>query len=220
MRARDTGPRVVAELGRPETPEETIARKAEASRKRRANQTVRNLVLALLASLGIVVLLVLVVVRPEQPAREAIDYVAIAAESQSQSDVPLAVPVLPEGWSANNAVLQTETDQSLTWRIGFVAPGSPAAPGSSYVALDQGIAPQSDWLSGRVDSASVTSTLDIGGREWDVYDRRDSDPTGNYAYSLATAVDGTIYLVHGVAGDEEFITLASAIAADLDEEAQ
>lgn len=218
MRASDAGPRVVAELGRPETPEETLARKAEASRKRRANQTVMNLVLALLASLGIVVLLVLVVVRPEQPARDPVDYIAIAAEAQSQSDVRLAAPVLPEGWRSNDAELTAETDDSLTWSVGFVTPGSSGT--SSYAALDQGISPQSDWLSERVDSAAVTSTLEISGREWDVYDRRDSDPTGNYAYSLATTVDGTIYLVHGVADDEEFITLASAIAADFGEDAQ
>lgn len=214
MSHRERGPRVVAELGRPETPEETAARKAEASRKRRANQTVFNLVLALLASLGIVVLLVLVVVRPEQPAREPVDYVAIGTESQSQTDVPLAVPILPGGWTANEAILKTETDDSLTWRIGFVTPDS------RYAALDQGIDSASGWLPDRLDSAAIDSTTEIGGLVWDVYDRRDTDPTGNYAYSLATEVDGTIYLVHGVAEDDEFITLASAIAADIDEESR
>ena len=38
----ETGRPIVAELGRPETPEETAARKAERARKRRANQTARQ----------------------------------------------------------------------------------------------------------------------------------------------------------------------------------
>ena len=62
-------PAIVAELGRPETPEETAARKAENSRKRRANQTAFNLIVATIASLGIVLFLVVVVVRPNpEPA--------------------------------------------------------------------------------------------------------------------------------------------------------
>jgi hypothetical protein len=45
--------RVVAELGRPETPAETAARKAESSRLHRQRQTVNNLVYSLIATLGI-----------------------------------------------------------------------------------------------------------------------------------------------------------------------
>ena len=43
-------PRVVAELGRPETPDETAARKAASSAAYRSSKTVRNLVVALLVS--------------------------------------------------------------------------------------------------------------------------------------------------------------------------
>ena len=68
-------PAIVAELGRPETPEETAARKAENSRKRRANQTAFNLIVATIASLGIVLFLVVVValvVVVIDPRREAV----------------------------------------------------------------------------------------------------------------------------------------------------
>ena len=41
-------PAIVAELGRPETPDETAERKAETSRKHRAGQTTFNLVVALI----------------------------------------------------------------------------------------------------------------------------------------------------------------------------
>ena len=60
---------IVAELGRPETPEETANRKAERSRLHRSNQTALNLVAALIVCLVVVLLIVLVVVRPD-PAEE------------------------------------------------------------------------------------------------------------------------------------------------------
>ncbi|MEO7348435.1 MAG: DUF4245 domain-containing protein, partial [Terrimesophilobacter sp.] len=76
-------PRVVAELGRPETPQEAADRRAEASRVRRQSKTFVNLVIALLASLAVVAVVVLVVVRPDAAPREPIDYAAIAAEADT-----------------------------------------------------------------------------------------------------------------------------------------
>ena len=75
-------PRIVAELGRPETPQETADRRAAAAAKRRSNQTVFNLVIATVASLGVVLLLVLVVVRPDPGPAEPIDVAAIAADAR------------------------------------------------------------------------------------------------------------------------------------------
>ena len=55
--------RVVAELGRPETPSETAARKAESSRVYRSSQTFRNLIAALLASVAVVLVIAFAVPR-------------------------------------------------------------------------------------------------------------------------------------------------------------
>jgi hypothetical protein len=77
--------RVVAELGRPETPDETAARKAENSRAHRANQTTRNLLLALLASLAIVLFIVLVVVRPGTNLVKSVNYLTVASRRSPMS---------------------------------------------------------------------------------------------------------------------------------------
>ncbi len=61
-------PAVVAELGRPETPEETAERKAENSRNHRNRQTVNNLVLSLIATVAVVALIVLFVPRGQTPS--------------------------------------------------------------------------------------------------------------------------------------------------------
>jgi hypothetical protein len=201
-------PRIVAELGRPETPEETAARKAENSRTRRANQTGLNLVLALAASLGIVFFLVLVVVRPDPPAK-VVDYAAIAQDAQGAVDVPLATPVLPPGWSANSARFSEPATGITEWRVGFLTPSS------QFIGLREGIDANETWLDDAVASTRSTTTTEIDGVDWSVYDNRDADDPGNVAYALSSTIgDGTIVL-YGTASDEEFITLASAVAAEL-----
>ena len=197
---------IVAELGRPETAEETAARKAESSRKHRANQTLLNLVVALIASLAVVVFLVVVVVRPAPEPTASIDYVAVAAEAQGATDEPLLSPVLPSEWSANGARYQT-TEQVPTWYIGFLTPGE------QYIGLDQGIGANPTWQAALLDDAKQTGAVTIDGVDWVVYDQRGASDPGNFAYSLATTRGESTVLLHGTASDEEFELLATAVAA-------
>lgn len=214
MARNDGQPRIVAELGRPETPEETAARKAENSRKHRANQTTLNLVFALVACLGIVLYLVLVAVRPDQPAAEAVDYAATANQAQSDASEPLIVPALPPDWRANNASLTGESNDGQTWYVGFVTPKT------QFVALNQAIDAPDAWLDDRLGSAKQTGETTIAGITWAVFDRRDQKDAGNFAYSLETTRGSTIILLHGTAEDAEFEALATAVAAELPESAQ
>ena len=204
-------PRVVAELGRPETPEETAARKAENSRKHRANQTLRNLVLALLASLAVVLVLVLVVVRPGVAPRQAVDYRGDATDSRAQVGQTLAAPPLPSGWSANRDGLTTGSDSVVAWSVGFITPST------QYIALVQGIDANPTWVANELENKRSTGTTSIGGHDWTVYDRRSDPDPGNFAYSLSTVIGSSTIVLHGTAPDTEFHTLAAAIAAQLDE---
>ncbi|QYH36820.1 DUF4245 domain-containing protein [Salinibacterium sp. M195] len=207
--AKNTEQRVVAELGRPETPDETFARKAETSRKHRANQTLLNLVGATVASLGIVLFLVLVVVRPSDEAPVTADYQTIAADAQVDASEPLLAPSLPESWYSNSARLGT-TSSVQTWYIGFVAPPS----ASQFIALEQGIDANPTWLGIVTDGAAATDTIVINGISWTVYDRRSSSDTGNYAYSMSAEIGGSTVVLHGTAASSEFELLAASIAAD------
>ncbi|HEV7949607.1 MAG TPA: DUF4245 domain-containing protein [Glaciihabitans sp.] len=198
-----------ADLGRPETPEETAARKAENSRNYRQAKTPNNLVVALVASLAIVLLTVLVVVRPDQPAAGPVDYALVADQAQPGVTTTLAVPTLPAEWAANNATLEPAADESFTWKIGFVTPQN------QYLALEQGINTTPGWFAGFLGGAQPTGSVTIDGITWDVYDQRDSDDPGNFAYSLATTVADSDYLLHGTAEDSEFGLFASALAAEL-----
>ena len=207
----DHGRPIVAELGRAETPQETADRKAAASAKRRSNQTALNLVIAIGASLAIVLFLILVVVRPNVSQVQPVDYAAVAADAQGAVDVELVVPVLPPGWWANRAELNTgASDEVTTWEIGFITPSE------QYIELTQGLDTNPTWVAGKVANAPSTGSQDIEGVTWQVYDRRDADDPGNLAYALVATVDGSTFVLSGTANDQEFATLAASVTAELD----
>ncbi|MBG6107454.1 DUF4245 domain-containing protein [Frigoribacterium sp. CG_9.8] len=206
---KDRQPRIVAELGRPETADETAARKAENSRKHRANQTLRNLVFALLACLAVVLVLVLVVVRPDGAPRAAVDYRADASASEPRAGHTLAAPELPTGWSANDDGLTTGSDSVLAWKVGFITPST------QYIGLVQGINANPTWVSNELVNTRSTGSISIGGQDWAVYDRRTEQDPGNYAYSLSTVIGVSSIVLHGTGSAKEFTTLASAVVAQL-----
>jgi len=202
--------RVVAELGRPETPEETALRKAEASRNRRARQTVNNLWYSLLATLGIVLIVVLLVPRAQTPVRGDVDYRKAAAEASASLSEPVVVPRVPTGWSSNAAELRTETADRVTeWYIGFLTPSN------EYIGFSEGIEANSTWLLQKVEGARESGSQGIGGLTWSVFDNRTADDPGLAEYALATTVDGTAYVLYGSADDDEFRTLAEGVAAEI-----
>jgi hypothetical protein len=182
---------------------------AERRAARRANQTTFNLVLALIASLGIVLFLVVVVVRPEMEPR-TVDYQQIGADAQTGIDEPLAAPDLPDGWSANRAELvAAPADGVARWEIGFLTPDG------QYIGLVQGIDANPSWVADQVRSAPAVGTERIGGLAWDAYDRREIDDPGNVEYALVTTSGASTIVLGGTASDQEFAVLAAAIAEEL-----
>jgi hypothetical protein len=209
--ARQKPPAIVAELGRPETPQEAATRRAEYSRKRRANQTVLNLVLALGASLAIVIFLVAVVVRPDPAPAPGVDWVETAAEASAAAGVRLIAPALPPTWTANDARFELEAEVP-TWTIGFLTPAQ------QFISMNQGIDANPTWLAAVLRDAVDSGTTTIDGVRWSVYDQRDADSPGNYAYAMSTVIGESTFALYGTAQTEEFELLALAIAAERDDE--
>jgi Protein of unknown function (DUF4245) len=202
--------RVVAELGRPETAEETALRKAQASRDRRARQTINNLWYSLIATLGIVLVVVLLVPRSEAPLRGDVDYRKAAAEASASLSEPVVVPTVPTGWSSNAAELRAQTADDVTeWYIGFLTPSN------EYIGFSEGLEANSTWLLQKVEGARESGTQGIGGLTWSVFDNRTADDPGLAEYALATTVDDTAYVLYGSADDDEFRTLAEGVAAEI-----
>lgn len=178
--------------------------------RRRGPSTALGLVLSLLASLAIVVIVVAVVVRPDQEPR-TIDYLAVAEGAQAGVDEPLLAPELPEGWGANRAELVTgAADEVVRWEIGFLTPEG------QYIGFVQGIDANASWVATRVEGASPTGDTRIGGLEWRVFDRRDTDDPGNLAFALVGEAGASTLVLAGTADDEEFEVLATALAEEAD----
>ncbi|HEU4756605.1 MAG TPA: DUF4245 domain-containing protein [Agromyces sp.] len=205
-------PRVVAELGRPETPEETAQRKAEDSVKHRQRQTVRNLVGSLVASLAVVAVIVLIVPRSDTPIERDVDVASIAAQAQVGLEQELAVPELPEGWRSNDASLrQSEADGVTAWYAGYLTPSD------EYAGMYQGLGANPTWTADLLANTVASGVVTIDGVEWTVYDNRESDAdVGNARYGLVTEAGESTFVLLGTAAPEEFDTLARAIAPAID----
>jgi Protein of unknown function (DUF4245) len=211
--SRHRPPAVVAELGRPETPEETAARRAEERRIRASRRTTTNLWLSLIATVAVVVVLVLIVPRGGADSTPDVDYVAAAATAQRTVDAPLAVPRPGADWRANAAEVRTsEADGIVSWYIGYLTPGG------DYLGFTQGIEANATWLNELLRDSAADSTTRIGGLEWTVYDNRETGARGNVEYALVTeGADGILYAVYGTAEPEEAQHLATAVADSIAE---
>lgn len=202
-------PRIVAELGRPETPEETAARKAAASKRHRENQTFSNLIVAIVACLGVVLVMVLVVLRPSPPPREPVDVAAAAASAEASVGATLIAPVLPEGFDSNAAEIRVGADGVTTWYAGYVTPAE------QFVSFTQALDANPTWLLTATDGAPQTGERTVGGLTWTEHDQRDADDPGNFAFVLTTEHDASTVVIAGTAADDEIQAFAEAVSASL-----
>lgn len=114
----------------------------DSAAKHRAKQTVINLVLSLVACLGIVIVTVLAVPRDDSNRIKPVDYVAAAAAAEASSKLNLLAPALPNGWWANQAKWnESATDAVKVWKVGFVGPKN------QYIGVVQGFAVNPTWVA-------------------------------------------------------------------------
>ena len=179
-------PRIVAELGRPETPEETAARKAQDSRNYRMRKTLSNLVYSLLVTLGLVLLIVLIVPRNDTPRHQDVDFASLAQSAQPEYSQTLAAPLLPAGWRSNYAEIRTRTaDGVSSWEIGFLTPKD------QYIGLAQGLDANPSWVAPELKFTAAHSTTVIDAVTCTAYDNRDSThEVGNAEYRPVAEADG------------------------------
>lgn len=213
--AKTKEPGIVAELGRPETPEETAARKAESSRLYRARKTLRNLVYSLLVCAAAVIFIIAVVPRDDGSRLQPVDYQSAAAEAQPDFAVQLAAPTLPGGWTSNGAEVRTSPDGVTEWYTGFLVPDASGEP-SEYVGLSQGIGANPTWVVQKLEDRPVTGEVALDGFTWTEYDHRDlpAEDAGNTAYALVLEHEGSTFVVYSSKSLEAAQTVARAVTAD------
>lgn len=208
---------IVAELGRPETPEETADRKAESSRIYRSSQTFRNLIAALLVTIGVVIVIVLSVPRGEPVAQPAIDLAGIAKNAETSLDRPVVVPDPPKGWRVTAAEV---TGGAVTvWNV-TLAPTADDERG--FLTLAQAADADRVWAATPLRGAQPSGTVDVGGVEWDVYKIAKPEAAGNISYALGTQAGSDYVLLYGSRSADDTAAFAETLVPQIDtlEEAQ
>lgn len=205
-------PRIVAELGRPETPDETAARKAESSRVYRSSQNVRNLVAALLATLAVVLVIVFAVPRGTAPARAPIDVAAVAADISRAQNRPVIAPDMSDGWVINSARLQGQEGVD-----GFTVVSAPAGEHErGFLRFSQGFDADESWATRMFSGAAPQDTVTIDGITWDRYEL-DPERTENISVALATTAGSDTVLIYGMADDAALEDAARSVTEQITE---
>jgi len=212
--ARNEHP-VVAELGRPETAQETAARKAQTSADHRRRQTVNNLVYSLLATVALVAVIVLMVPRQSPAPAKNVDYARIAEQGAGIEPDPLLVPTVPKAWTSNSAELRQKTSDGVDeWYIGLITPSN------QYIGLIQGFGANTTWLAEQVAHTHPVSTVTLDGITWSIYDNRGNNDVGDAEYALVTKQGDSTVVLFGTASNGDFAKLAGSVSKQLTADAK
>lgn len=220
MARKHKEPPIVAELGRPETPEETAARKAENSKLYRERKTVNNLVLSLLACLGLLIIMVAMVPRGTGDYLDRnVDVAELAEQATPTAGQPIAAPEVPDGWLAKQAEIRFSKQEQVTyWYIGYTTPKMNYASVAQGYTSDMEPAPDA-WVNRQVEDKKQTGTVTIDGVTWQEYDHRgDSDDGSNVLYGLVTELPSATLIVAGTDSKASITELAKNTYASLEAE--
>lgn len=194
-----SGPRVVAELGRPETPQETADRKAASSAAYRSSQTFRNLIAALLVTLAIVAVIYFGVPRGSFSEPEPVDVPAAAQQAADSLGRPVLVPEVPDSWRANSARVE-----GSMWRVVY-------APPTGFVRVAQGLNTTNDWTSKQLGGFAPTGTVTIDGIQWDEFQIPAASRTDTISYAISTPAGTDTVLIYGATTAEDAATAAKGV---------
>ena len=169
----------------------------DSAAKHRAKQTVVNLILSLVACLGIVIVTVLAVPRDDSNRIKSVDYVAAAESAEASSNLNLVAPELPSGWWANQAKWNAAAaDGVKVWKVGFVGPKN------QYVGVTQGFAVNPTWVALQTigfEPDTNSAAKNNSWTKWKPSKNTDADPhlwtfekNGNFISMSSTASDSEL----------------------------
>jgi hypothetical protein len=185
---------------------------SDSAARHRARQTVINLILALGASIGLVVTLVLIVPRDDSSRIREIDYTAISQKAQEDSGFDVITITPPENWWSNNAMLTTNNiDTVPVFKAGFV--GSDI----KYVGYTQAFNANPTWLALSLNGKVLTEQYSSKHYTWDVYESVvENNPKKTMDYIMVLNYKDQDYLLlYGVADQAEFKSFVDSIDKEL-----
>lgn len=186
---------------------------SDAAAKRRAQQTLINLILSLLASIGVMLLVIFVVPRDDSNRIQKVDYLSVAQDAAASQGKPILAPKLESGWWANSARWQSaKSDGVASWYVGFVGPKN------QYIGLTQGFSTNPTWLALQLKTNVANGSLTVNGRKWMIYENPvPAEQPKTRDFLIETSVGSDDILLYGTANRADFRMLAAAVAKQIDE---
>lgn len=184
---------------------------SDAAAQRRARQTVINLSLSLAATLGIVLIMVLIVPRDDTNRIKRIDYQAVAAEATRDISSEIYDPELPADWWSNSSRWSPGgADGVANWYAGFVGPQN------QYLGVTQGIGVNPTWIAEQIGSSVETGTLAVDGTTWRIFESEVvNDPPKTKDYIMLLEIGDDAVLLYGTAKPADFAELAQRIVTEV-----
>lgn len=185
---------------------------SDAAAKRRARQTLNNLLLSLGATVGVMLLLLLAVPRDDSNRIQPVDHQAVAAEAQKDFPGKLLVPTLPMDWYSNSARFRTSAQDGVAnWFVGFVGPNS------EYLAITQGFDVNQTWIQLMLESTKQTGQVSLGGQTWKIFENpKISSPPKSKDYLMVLETGKDALFVYGVANKNQLEALALQLTGMID----
>lgn len=185
----------------------------QAAKERRAKQTVNNLLLSLLATAGLVLLIVLVVPRDESSRIPHIDYVAIAQQAEASSKHNIVAPNIPKGWWSNSATwLENPVDAVPRFEAGFVGPKN------QYIGMTQAFGVNPTWLALTLKDVVLEKNFSNPGSAivWSIYKSPEvHDPAKTKDIIWIASVGSDAVMIYGDGSVNEFTQFTQAIETKL-----
>ena len=181
----------------------------DAAAKRRARQTVTNLVLALGASVAIVVGLVLIVPRSESSLIQKVDYVSIGQDAASSTELPVVIPDIESTWWCNSArwIAQPGDGTKAAWYAGFVGPQN------EYIGFTQTYATNETWLALKLSGLKKTGSLEVNKLNWQLWTSPEKHvPAKSKDNILVATVKNDTLMVYGTASESAMKSFATQIS--------
>ena len=182
-----------------------------AAAERRAKQTVRNLIFSMVATLGLVILLVLGVPRDDSNRIAAVDYVQIAAEAEASLGFEVLTPQVPDSWWSNAARLENDLGVQ-SWYIGFVTEDN------QFIGLSQGFEVNPSWTALTLQGNWLEDETEIADRTWEIWPTlTPSNPPGTKEYAMLHSFGDSAVVIYGTAGKEDFSILAELLSLEIED---
>jgi hypothetical protein len=178
---------------------------SETRRRRSLNTTSNDMLVSMAVIVGLVVVLLLLVPRPNRIPERTLDVTAAVTAARAKLGFTPANPILPAGWTARTADVQRGTDQLPTWHLSYLTPSG------HYVGVQQTAKATPAWEARQVTDGQEQGTRLINGRNWTIRSRLDRGVTS--LVLRQPQIDGRppiTTVVSGAAPDAEVDQFATA----------